>query len=191
MKTSESVKSIVPAFIKAQALVKRAKKDSINPHFKSHYADFESVVDAIKEALQTNQMWFSQGASEDGLKLITRIWHVSGEWMETYYPITPLADPQKMGSVTSYAKRFCLQGAMGLVTTDDDGVSVSQAQRPATTQPRPAPQQPTHTHTGQPVTNYAPQGRDMRINSTHEPKFDPPGAQSQALQNKIKQGPKL
>ena len=37
------------AFVKAQKEMKGAKKDTVNPFFKSKYADLASVVDAIKE----------------------------------------------------------------------------------------------------------------------------------------------
>jgi hypothetical protein len=51
MKTSDSIKEIATALVKAQDDITFAVKDSTNPHFKSRYADLGSVIHAIKESL--------------------------------------------------------------------------------------------------------------------------------------------
>ena len=53
MKSSESMAKIAGALVKAQKDIDSAKKDAKNPFFKSKYANLESVIDACKDALNT------------------------------------------------------------------------------------------------------------------------------------------
>ena len=48
MKTSESIKNLSQALLKAQAQMGAAKKDSKNPFFKSNYADLPTVMEVVK-----------------------------------------------------------------------------------------------------------------------------------------------
>ena len=48
LRHSEALNEIFDALSKAQGEMEGAKKDSTNPHFKSKYADLESVVDACR-----------------------------------------------------------------------------------------------------------------------------------------------
>ena len=54
MKTSDSIKQIAEALVSAQKEIKFAVKDSTNPHFKSKYANINSVIDAVKKPLNDN-----------------------------------------------------------------------------------------------------------------------------------------
>jgi hypothetical protein len=56
MKTSEQINEIAGALAKAQVGVKSALKDSVNPHFKSKYADLSAVKDAIGDCLSKNDI---------------------------------------------------------------------------------------------------------------------------------------
>ena len=60
MKTSDSIAKIAPALLKAQKLITFASKDSANPFFKSKYADLPTVIDAIKQHLNDNDIMFIQ-----------------------------------------------------------------------------------------------------------------------------------
>ena len=56
-------------------------------------------------------------------------------------PFSPQANPQQMGSALTYAKRYCLQAAFGLVgEEDDDGEAAS---RQSQSKPRKAPKAPS------------------------------------------------
>ena len=57
MLQSESIKELATALAKAQGELKHASKDSVNPHFRSKYADLASVWEACREALSTNLLW--------------------------------------------------------------------------------------------------------------------------------------
>ena len=140
MRTSESVAKIAPALLAAQKAITFAAKDSLNPHFKSKYADLPCVIDAVKPALNEAGIVFIQSASpsEPGyLAMTTRLMHQSGEWIEDTATLPlPKADPQGYGSASTYARRYGLAAICGLYQDDDDG---NAAQKPATQAPTPAP----------------------------------------------------
>lgn len=125
MKTSETITKIADALVKAQAAMKPAIKDSRNPHFNSQYADLASVWDAIRGPLTSNGLSVIQMVGSNELEkttLTTRVTHVSGEWIESTWQI-PVGkqDPQGLGSAISYARRYALAAAIGVVQEDDDG----------------------------------------------------------------------
>jgi hypothetical protein len=124
MKTSDSISSIAPALVKAQAAMGVAHKSATNPHFRSKYADLTEVIDAVKGPLNENGIVFLQGVGGDstGVMVTTRFLHASGEWIEEtiYMPVTQQT-PQAYGSATTYCKRYGLQSFAGLPADDDDG----------------------------------------------------------------------
>lgn len=130
MKTSETLIKFAPAFLKAQTEITFAAKDATNPHFKSKYADLESVIDAIKKPLNNNKIMFMQtfSTSESGkLNLTTRLLHESGEWVEDELTM-PLQknDAQGYGSAATYSRRYALAAITGLYQADDDGNDASK-----------------------------------------------------------------
>ena len=132
MRTSESLSKIFTALALAQAEFNVAKKDSSNPFFKSNYADFESVVRASRPMLAKNGLSFVQLSElrNDTWILITRICHISGEWIEGEYPLAPTKnDPQGFGAAQTYGRRYALQAALGIVTSDNDDDAESMMKR--------------------------------------------------------------
>lgn len=122
--TSPSLASFAPAFHAAQAQMENAKKDSKNPHFKSDYANLNSVQDAIMPALSANGLSLIQGVGGSGTnaQVVTRILHVSGEWIQCTATAPMLKqDPQAMGSALTYLRRYSAAGMTGITQTDDDG----------------------------------------------------------------------
>lgn len=125
MNTSETISKIAPALVKAQQGITFAVKDSVNPQFKSKYADLGAVIDALKPALNGAGISFIQmlAPGEPGsIALTTRLIHESGEWIEST-ATCPLVkhDPQGYGSACSYLRRYSLAAAVGLYQDDDDG----------------------------------------------------------------------
>ena len=126
MKTSADTDKIIPAYIKAEHAVGSVKKTSSNPHFKSKYADLEAVMDACSEAVDKNGLAIWQSITEEGDRLITRLYHTSGQWMEGYTPlIIAKNDMQGLGSAYTYARRYGLMAMMGIAPEDDDGQAAS------------------------------------------------------------------
>ena len=123
MRTSESVTKIQASLIKAQSQMTGAVKDSSNPFFKSNYADLTSVIKAIKEAWAENKIGFCQFpiSTDQGVGVLTRLMHDSGEWMEHEFVLPlPKYDPQSAGSAITYARRYALQAIAGIPAVDDD-----------------------------------------------------------------------
>ena len=126
MNSSESIKNLSSALVKAQKTMGGAVKDSKNPFFKSSYADLTSVIKAIKEPFASAGIAYTQFPinDENRVGVVTRLMHESGEWLETSYTL-PLVknDPQSAGSAITYARRYALQSIAGIPTADDDAES--------------------------------------------------------------------
>jgi len=139
------MKELYTALVKAQGMIKNAVKDSTNPHYKSKYADLESVWDAIREALQKNNLAVLQLTDIDASGapvLVTRVIHTSGEHIEGRYPLVckDPTDAQKLGSSTSYARRYSLSAMLGVIQSDDDGnAAAGHTASPSVAKPAPAP----------------------------------------------------
>ncbi len=145
MKTSESINELAKAMSSAQKEMKPASKDGLNPHYKSRYVNITSVWDAIREPLTSNGLtvWQDVISEEKSVSVTTRIVHSSGQWVE-FGPLSiPLFkfDAQAIGSGTSYAKRYALCAAIGVVSEeDDDGEStLTPAQKMQRSSPPPSP----------------------------------------------------
>lgn len=120
---SESIKELALALSKAQAVMGGAIKDSTNPFFKSNYADLESVWSACRKPLTDNGLAVIQMPSiTDGkVSIETMLTHSSGEWISSTVSATPMKnDPQSIGSVMSYLRRYALASVVGVYQTDDD-----------------------------------------------------------------------
>lgn len=119
VETSELVK----AFSQAQGEFKGAKKETVNPFFKSHYADFASVWDAVRDSLSKYKLAVSQHIIPVGEKhyVVTVLRHESGQFLSSYYPIiSQKPDAQGFGSGTTYSKRYSLQTLLCVASDDDD-----------------------------------------------------------------------
>lgn len=127
MNKSESIKEIATALCKFQGSVEKIKKTAENPFFKSKYANLADILDIIRQPLSENGLSFVQfpkGTHE----LETMLMHISGEWMAETYTMTPTKnDPQGLGSVITYQRRYALGAILGLnIDEDDDGNKASQ-----------------------------------------------------------------
>lgn len=122
---SEGIGQIASALAKAQAKITGALMDSNNPFFKSKYADLASVMEAIRVPFGENDLSYTQIANEiEGkLYLTTILMHKSGEFISSNYPlhIKDINNPQAIGSVITYARRYSLAAISGVAQIDDDG----------------------------------------------------------------------
>ncbi len=125
MTTSDQINEIAAALAKAQASMKNAVLNKVNPHFKSKFADLGDCMDCLREPLQANGLAVPQLVI--GAELHTTLMHVSGQYIVSIYPLAPVADtPQGMGSAITYARRYALCAMFGLVgEPDDDGNAAS------------------------------------------------------------------
>lgn len=155
MKHGEQIGELAAALAKAQAAMKGALADSSNPHFKSRYADLESVRCACIPALTANGVAVVQGLS-DG-KCITRLVHSSGQWIETEVPlIIGKNDMQSVGSAITYARRYGLAAAVCLSQTDDDANAAGEAPRAMNSAPARAVAAVGHAPKAAPAAKHEP-----------------------------------
>ena len=116
-------------------MLKQPKKDAVNPFFKSKYATLDSVVTAIDESAQACGLSYVQMTDiKDGhFGLVTIIMHTGGETINGFYVLPATGKPQEVGSAVSYARRYALSAAFGVVADeDDDGNAAAPVIKPTT-----------------------------------------------------------
>jgi len=131
--SSPTTAKLDEALANAQGEIYPATKDKENEFFDSKYADLAGAWKACREALSKHKISVTQWPihSTDGrLHLMTRLAH-AGEWMTGYFSIpVQKNDAHGMGSAVTYARRFGLMAALGLVADeDDDGNGAVTTQR--------------------------------------------------------------
>jgi hypothetical protein len=111
LETSATTGALDEALAKAQGEIDIASKDSVNPAFKSKYANLTSVWEACRPALAKNSIALTQwplASADNRLHIITRVAH-KGEWMQARFSIpVDKANAHGVGSAITYAKRFTL-----------------------------------------------------------------------------------
>jgi hypothetical protein len=130
LQMSDQIGELAKALSKAQAKMRHAKKDNINPHFKSKYADLSSVIDEIREPFAENGLSLVQVPGNDGpiINCTTLIMHESGQWIKGLFGLTPVqSTPQASGSCLTYVKRYSIQSMAGLGSGDDDDGNAASA----------------------------------------------------------------
>lgn len=125
---------------KARLEITGAKKNAINPHLGSKYADLASIIEAVKPALLKHGISFIQMPEQpqDGeVRLTTRLMHTSGEWIEATIGV-PMSkkDAQGCGSALTYARRYSLAAMTGLPQEDDDGIAASKQPKKSGSAPK-------------------------------------------------------
>ena len=128
MDKSEQINELATSLAKAQAEIKSAAKDSENPHFRSKYADLQSVWEACrgpltKHGLSVVQMPHSCADETGKMHLFVRtlLLHSSGQWIEESceIPVTK-PDAQGVGACVTYGRRQGLAAIAGVAPGDDD-----------------------------------------------------------------------
>lgn len=138
MEHSESVKSIAAALVAVQSKLKPLKRNADNPFFKSNYTDLAAMAEALYPALTAEGIAVVQGGN--GQALDTLLLHVSGEWVSSSLPMPVESNPQKLGSVITYFRRYALAAIVGAASEgeDDDGNAAS-GKNPQAHPPAPSP----------------------------------------------------
>jgi hypothetical protein len=126
MLTSATIENISKALIKFHAEVGKIIKASSNPFFKSKYASLPDILDSIREPLASSGLVIIQTPTQNN-GLTTRLLHSSGEWFEDTYFMQPVKnDPQGLGSLITYQRRYALGSILSLnIDEDDDGNKAS------------------------------------------------------------------
>ena len=103
----------------AKKEIGKISKDSTNPFFKSKYFDINSLLEHVEPILNRHGLFVVQPIEED--KVTTQIMDENGFGIASAIKMTLLSDPQKMGSMITYYRRYTLQSLLALQAEDDDG----------------------------------------------------------------------
>jgi hypothetical protein len=128
-------KNVIVALCAAQAGMGKVTKGSVNPAFKSRYADLADVVSVVVPALteQGITMYHTMHRETDhndqGLVMRTTLAHgATGTDIHCDVPlIVNKNDMQGMKSATTYAKRIGIESLTGIAPEDDDGNAAAKA----------------------------------------------------------------
>lgn len=132
--------TIFKALVRAQKAFGPALKTSLNPHFKSRYADLSACVEAVIDALNDNGIMLTQHIHEveSGVCVETVFIHESGQVLSCGRLHLPASkqDAQGYGSALSYARRYSLMAAAGIAPEEDDGnAAVAAGTKPQKIEP--------------------------------------------------------
>lgn len=136
--------AIGKALVAAFADIDHARKNSANPHFKSEYANLETILDVVRAVYARYQLAIVQipGAIkvEDGvtkISLNTTIVHSSGEMIGGVMEMPIVVDKNgkitapATGSALSFARRYAVAAIVGITQKDDDGSEAAGYEAPA------------------------------------------------------------
>jgi hypothetical protein len=109
-----------------QAELPTVKKDMNNPFFKSKYADINSFIEAIRPVCAKYGVVVLQPLTHiEGRPAVKTILSCeTGEVIESVMPIDDNKDPQKVGGLITYVRRYALQSMFCMQASDDDAESV-------------------------------------------------------------------
>lgn len=145
--TEATHKNVYVALAAAQLEFGAVTKGSVNPAFKSKYADLSNVVEAVAPALSKHGIAFVHYVDARDLGtgpeacMVTALVHGASETrMECPIPlIVSKRDMQGFKSATTYAKRIGLESVTGVAPEEDDGNAAASAPPPRR---EPAPRLP-------------------------------------------------
>jgi hypothetical protein len=138
---TENTADLATALAKAQATMKAAAMDKMNPHFKNKYASLAAVIDAIRKPLADNGLCYTQTTEvrEGGFVLVTTLHHASGQWIAGEYPLPVGVKPQELGSALTYARRYCLSAIACIAADEDDDAEGARTNGQTASAPRAKP----------------------------------------------------
>jgi hypothetical protein len=119
------MKNLLTKLLLVQKDIKPIEKDSINPHFKSKYFDINSLIAELKPILSKHGLVVLQPLGQG--TITTYIFDSeSGEEMHWDTKLPDTQDPQKMGAMVSYLRRYSLTSLFVLEGEEDnDGNTIA------------------------------------------------------------------
>jgi hypothetical protein len=150
MQTSESITNIAKALSGFQTEIRQPKKDAANPFYKSKYVPLENVVEAIQSLQGKHGLSYVQsvGMEGDNVTIVTRVMHISGEFIESDVLRMQGTQDKKgltnqgIGGGATYGRRYQLSAMFGITSEEDDDGNMNtsppsnngRAPKPRTTQ---------------------------------------------------------
>lgn len=123
---SDNINELAAALAKAQAKIKAAQMNAVNPFLKNKYADLGATWDACRSALTDNGLSVVQlpFTLENRIGLETVLMHSSGQFISTDMSMEAgdekgKSDAQVAGSIISYLRRYMLAAMVGVYSDED------------------------------------------------------------------------
>lgn len=152
---SDTIDELIGALCDAQAEYAVVKKDRTaniktqsGAQFSYSYATLAAVLEATRPVLNRHGIVIVQSPMVTGtdrgtvVRLDTRFVHKSGQWIGSVLSL-PLhnTDPQGLGSLLTYLRRYALSALAGVASEDDDDGHQAQGDRPSpgASRSKPAP----------------------------------------------------
>jgi len=122
METSKEVKNLVTALNKVNQELDNPPATTENPFYKSKYTPLDQLINHIKDVINENNLFVVQTSEiENGYTIVkTRLFHESGEWIETKAGVPTGTDPQKQGACLTYARRYGLSQMFNIASDPDN-----------------------------------------------------------------------
>lgn len=118
------MKSIHKKLLLIRAEIGAIAKTKINPHFKNNYFDINILLEHLDPLLENANILLLQPIVGD--KLYTRLIDVdTGEEEAGYVELDHVDNPQRLGSMITYYRRYSLTSLLGIQGEDDDGNAAS------------------------------------------------------------------
>jgi len=141
MATPKKHESFSAAIAAAQANMDNAIKGSINPHFKSRYADLAAVRDVALPAFNAEGIAVLQSVDgSDELVTVSTALLWGSERIEAGSCTISISGErnraQGAGKVATYLRRYQLAAVAGIAQEDDDGQSIAETPQRAPKAPR-------------------------------------------------------
>lgn len=151
-------KSLSAALAAAQADYPAIKKGSVNPHFKSSYADLADGMSPIRPILAKHGIAYTQtfGVTDGVLMLRTKL-IFGAEFELSELPITQPQKPQDFISLTTYYRRVALFSICGITPEDEDDDGEAANKTTTTQSPPRRDQRPQLPPPARPVPRGTPQ----------------------------------
>lgn len=99
--------------------IEQPKKNSVNPYFKSKYADLAEVKRVVDDICRKYRLYVQQGFKENSLHTVIQDVDNNGAFLVTLSLPTNVK-PQDLGSAITYYRRYSLVTMFGLIAEDDD-----------------------------------------------------------------------
>lgn len=119
------MKTIYQKLAAVKSEIGAISKDSTNPFFKAKYFDINSLLKHVEPLLAANQLLLLQPII-DGHVCSQIIDIESGDKVESRMQMNQINDPQKMGSMITYYRRYTLVSLVAGQAEDDDGNAASK-----------------------------------------------------------------
>ena len=128
--TQQKGQSIYKSIYNIQSEIGALERTETNPFFTSKYININGVLTAVQPYLEKNKLVLLQpiNISDDKIKIETIIKSIENdEELKTESIIPWDADPQKVGSIITYYRRYALISLLGLYTADQEDDDANKA----------------------------------------------------------------